>query len=188
MCPFNLFGIVCCEFGMIEFNRAFWLAFSAFILMAFLSVKLAFLFLGVYFLVTALFLKYQFTRLKNWIQVDGTVLEKRIEKDCSALEVIGNRGSCSYFLYIKYRYEIDGKKNYSTEVSLFKNDFFTPDKKALEQRVRKIKRNQSVTVYIDPSKTKSVLFVEMFSGSLFYFYFNLLLGITVVIAGLMMEF
>lgn len=175
------------ESEMIEFNKIFWLAFSAFIVTAFFSVKLAFLLFGMYFLIIAFSFKYRYFRLKDWVPVDGTVLAKRIEKDCSTLEVIGNRGTCSYFPYIKYRYEINGRKNYSTEISLYKNDFFTPDKKSLELKVKKIRSRESITVYVDPSKNRSVLFIEMLSNARSYFYFNLLLGLTVLIVGLMMK-
>ena len=167
---------------MIEFNRAFWLAFSTFILMAFFSVKLAFLFLGMYFLVTALFLKYRYSRLKNWKQVDGTLLEKRIEQ-----KGIGARNEPLYIAYIKYAYILGQKKNYSTVLSLFKNDFFTADKRTLEQTVKKIRRGRPVTVYVDPSRSRSVLFIEMLPNAIFYFIFNLLLGSTLVIISIMMK-
>lgn len=167
---------------MIHFSKYFWLAFIGFIIIAFLSVKIAFLFFGMYFLFIALFLKYQYYQLKNWTQVEGTILEKRIEENG-----IGARGETLYIAYVKYVYMLDQKKNYSSEISLFKNDFFTPDNRELKKRLKKIKRDTIVPVYIDPSKTKSVLLIEMCSGARFYFYCNFLLGLTVVITGLMME-
>ena len=171
------------KYEMINFNKYFWLAFSAFTLIAFLSVKIAFMVIGMYFLFIALFLKYQYYMLKDWTEVEGTVLEKKIVENG-----IAARGYTLYIVQIKYVYILNQKKIYSTVISLFENDFYTADNKTLEHRVRKIKRGQSETAYINPNKTRSLLFIEMFSEAMFYFYFNLLLGLTLIISGLMMEF
>ncbi|WP_373034163.1 DUF3592 domain-containing protein [Sulfurovum sp.] len=169
---------------MIEFNRSFWLAFSAFIGIAFFSVKLAFLYFGMYLLYKAIFLKYQYFRLRKWRRVEGSIIECKIEYQATDLWMLAP----IYNLCIKYRYEIDGQTYYSTDYSIYEKDLWTTNKKELEMRVKKMKRKNHITVFVDPDNYKSVLFIEMFSNARTYFYFNLVLGLTVFIAGLMMVF
>lgn len=126
--------------------------------------------------------------LNKWQKFNGTIIEKKIEKDCRANVVFANRGRCEYFANIKYYYEVDGVKKHSTNISIYKNDFITPDKKELEKRLRKIKKDMPITVYVHPGNAKSVLFTEMFSGAIFYFYLNLLLGASLIVISFLMSY
>lgn len=145
---------------MTLFDRYFWISTLTMIVIAYFSLKAAFVFYGIYWLLRAQLWKNYFTNMQKWETLEGDVLKTDVIEASSISMQVSSKASHVYLPYIKYKYIQNGKEIVSDTFSFFLYGFRELDKKNVQKLLRKYIHDGKVTVYMNPKKQFSLLDID----------------------------
>jgi len=128
-------------------DKLFWIISISVVFLVFLSLKIALVVYGIYWLVKAIISKYKMDQYKSWKIIQGAVIKSEIEKDCSFRSMMNHRIACVFYPSIKYSYEYNGDKIIGNEISLFKDDLVAYNEKDALEILNKVCSKRTVEVY-----------------------------------------